>query len=156
MAGNFDNKEFPNSGAMFQREKKSQKAADFGGDFTISGEVLQYVMAQAQAGLPVKLEISGWKRIGQNNMNFLSISIQTPYELRKGNQGNQSRQNFGSGTGGGYNRGGGNFGVSGGRNGGDPLYGNQGQQSFQRPLNQGGNQVGNQGQGAVRRNGWDD
>ena len=76
--------DYPNTGAMFAREKKSEKAADMGGDFTLEGDVLDYVIRCAERGEPVKLEIAGWKRRTRQGGQMLSVKIQTPYEQRGG------------------------------------------------------------------------
>jgi|SRR6478609_1260824 len=82
--------EYENSGTLFVRQKKGPKAPDYGGDFTIGGEVLDYIMRKAERGEPVKLEVSGWKRMGRNNTTFVSLSIQTPYAERGGNEGQRA------------------------------------------------------------------
>lgn len=92
--------DYPNSGTLFARDKRSGKAPDYGGDFTISDDVLDYVIRKRERGETVKLELSGWKRQGRNNTVFISLSIQTPYTERQ--QGTAPRQqSFG---GGGYDR----------------------------------------------------
>ena len=81
-------KSFPNSGSMHVRQKRSDKAPDMGGDFTIENEVLAYIVQMAQQGArSVSLEISGWNRMGRNNQHFMSISVNTPYEVRGGVRG---------------------------------------------------------------------
>lgn len=90
MAGNFQN-----GGALFHRQKKSPKAADYGGDFTLEGEVLDYVLRCVERNEQVKLDISGWQRQGRNNTNFISLSIEKPYALRQ--QGEQ-RGGYSSGS----------------------------------------------------------
>lgn len=76
--------QYPNSGALFQRPKRTPKAPDFGGDITVDAEVLDFVLAQVKAGQPVKLEINGWKRQGKNDSNFISLTVAIPYDVRKG------------------------------------------------------------------------
>lgn len=93
MAGNYDNS---SGGAMFVRQKKHPKAADYGGDFTLTGDVLDYVLREAERGNPVKLEISGWKRQGRGNTTFISVNVQTPYSERGGGQQQNFRQGRGS------------------------------------------------------------
>jgi hypothetical protein len=79
-------RQFQNGGALFVREKRNPNAADYGGDFTIDADVLSYVENCIRRGDPVKLEISGWKRQGRNDTQFISLSINTPYEYRQNNQ----------------------------------------------------------------------
>jgi hypothetical protein len=87
--------DYPNSGSMFVRDKKSEKAADYGGDFTIDAEVLDYVIKQYERGLPVKLELSAWSRQGRNNTKFLSLKVDTPWSERQQNSGTrQQAQGF--------------------------------------------------------------
>ena len=79
--------EYPNSGAMFTREKRSQNSADMSGDFTISGDVLDYILREYENGnRSVSLEIAGWKRRSSNGGQFMSVKIQTPYSERGGGQ----------------------------------------------------------------------
>lgn len=92
---------FGSGGAMFVRQKKSPKAADYSGDFTLEGDVLDYVLREAERGNPVKLEIAGWKRQGRNNSVFISLNVQTPYSERGGQQ---PQQGFKQGRGS-YNQG---------------------------------------------------
>lgn len=80
-------KTYPNTGVMFDRRpekiagNRAEKASDFGGEFEISDDVLQYIMQNARSG-KVKLEIAGWIKQGAKGM-FLSLKLQTPYEARK-------------------------------------------------------------------------
>lgn len=92
--GNNNNGSYPNSGALFPRQKKTEKSPDMGGDFTLNGEVLQYVLDCAQRGAPVKLEIVGRRRMGRNNMSFISLNVNTPYEERGGGQRNGQPQGY--------------------------------------------------------------
>lgn len=88
-------KSYPNTGAMFAREKKSDKAADMGGDFTIEEEVLDYILRCVDRREPVKLEIAGWKRRTRDGGQMLSIKIQTPYEERGGSRPQQQSRGGG-------------------------------------------------------------
>lgn len=101
---------FGSGGALFVRDKKSAKAPDYGGDFTLEGDVLEYVLANAKSG-KVKLEMSGWKRMGRNNTVFISTQVQTPYEAR-GGQSRQPQGGRGSYGGGGQRQQGGYSGRS--------------------------------------------
>lgn len=76
----------PNSGALFVRDKKSPNAPDYGGDLTIDGEVLDHILARAQRGEPVTLEIAGWQKQGRNGTRFISINGKVPYKERQQNQ----------------------------------------------------------------------
>lgn len=79
--------QYPNSGTLFTRDKKNPKAADYGGDMTIDAEVLQYLLAKARNGEEVKLELSGWRRQGRNNTNFISLKVDIPYSERQNRTG---------------------------------------------------------------------
>ena len=75
-------KDYPNSGALFQRDKRGPSSPDMGGDFTIDAEVLDYVMKCANAGEQVKLEISTWRKQGRSG-DFQSITVNIPYKVRQ-------------------------------------------------------------------------
>lgn len=79
-------RKFPNSGAMFARQKRSEKAPDFGGQFMLENEVLDYVIRCAERGDPVELEISGWKRRTTNDGVMLGLKIELPYSVRSSQQ----------------------------------------------------------------------
>lgn len=93
---------YPNSGAMFAREKRSEKAADFGGQFTLDDDILDYIVRKAERGEPVELEISGWKRRSTNGGTLLGLKIELPWKERGGDRGGRSTggNNFRSGSGG--------------------------------------------------------
>lgn len=76
---------YENSGAIFNRNKKSDKGPDMGGDFTLGGEVLDYIIRQYESGQEVKLDISAWRRHSNNGGTFMSLKIDRPYSERSGN-----------------------------------------------------------------------
>jgi hypothetical protein len=80
-------------GALFVRDKngRSAMAPDWGGDVTLEGDVLDYVLRKAQSGGEVKLELSAWKRQGRNNTTFISLAVQTPYAERQQQEAPQRR-----------------------------------------------------------------
>lgn len=96
-----------NGGALFQRQKKSQNSPDMGGDFTLEGDVLDYILDCASRGEPVKLDIAAWRKMSRNNGTFMSISVNIPWQVRRDQQqpvagdrwGNQQRQQRPSGYG---------------------------------------------------------
>ena len=53
---------YPNAGAMFLRQKRSEKSPDMGGDIILSGDLLDYIIRCAERGDECKVELSGWKR----------------------------------------------------------------------------------------------
>lgn len=72
-------RQFENGGALFPlRRKNSDRSPDFAGDFTIDGELLDYIMELMQNGERVKLGIIAWKRQGRSGSSFLSLSIKEP------------------------------------------------------------------------------
>ncbi len=77
-----EKREFPNSGAMFNRQKRSPASPDMTGQFTLNDDVLSYVMQQAQAGLPVELEVKGWHKASQKGP-FVSLSVDIPFQVRE-------------------------------------------------------------------------
>lgn len=77
---NFDSS---NQGAIHAQEKRSENAPDFRGEIEISGDVLNHIMRQAQAGQPVRVELAGWKRVGRSNGKpFVSLAVAIPYKER--------------------------------------------------------------------------
>lgn len=85
MQGNSYNPKM-NGGALFSRQKKSQNSPDMGGDFTLDGEVLDYVMKMAERGQPVKLELSVWRKMSRANQTYLDLKVSIPYAVRKDQQ----------------------------------------------------------------------
>ena len=88
-----ENRNNSNSGALFPRQKKSQNSPDMGGDFTLDGAVLDYVLKQAQRG-PVKLDVSAWRKMGRNNTAFTSIKIDIPWSVRKESMPDRQQPNY--------------------------------------------------------------
>ena len=89
--GNYDDRDgsgggfqqFPNSGALFPtRQKRSDNSPDISGSITITDDVLDYVLREAEHGDEVKLELSGWQRMSRNNTNFTSLKVNIPYAVR--------------------------------------------------------------------------
>lgn len=89
--------QYPNRGSLFANtNKRSENSADYNGYITMTGEVLDYVMREAERGGEVKLELSGWRRMSRNNNAFTSLSVAIPYAVRQEQQGNPTyrpRQN---------------------------------------------------------------
>jgi hypothetical protein len=63
--------QYPNSGALFLRDKKTEKSPDWGGDITMEVSLLKTLIAESD-GDGVKIRISGWVRQG-NRGEFISI-----------------------------------------------------------------------------------
>lgn len=72
-----------NQGSLFIRDKRSPKAPDVGGDITIGGDVLTYILDLMNKGeQTIKLEIAGWKRRSRNGDDFTSLAVNIPYSER--------------------------------------------------------------------------
>jgi hypothetical protein len=81
--------QFPNSGALLpSKNRRSENSPDYYGDITISDEVLDYVLRNAESGGEVRLELSGWSRMTRNNLNLTSLKINIPYSVRQQEGGN--------------------------------------------------------------------
>ena len=63
--------QYPNSGALFMREKKSEKAPEWGGEITMEVSLLKKLIEESD-GDGVKIKLSGWVRQG-NRGEFISI-----------------------------------------------------------------------------------
>ena len=89
--------EFPNSGAVFGRDKTSDKSPDLGGNFSIDNEVLDYVLACAERNEKVTLEISAWRKQSRSGNNYMSITVNIPYKVRNPNAQFRNQPRFGGG-----------------------------------------------------------
>lgn len=93
----------PNTGGLFDQEDRGNpNAPSMRGNFVIGEEVLSYVMQCAQSGREVKLEIAAFQKVSRNTgKRYMSLQINTPYELRKGQQAGRrpggNHPNYGSG-----------------------------------------------------------
>lgn len=74
---------YPNTGVMFVRQKRSERGPDMGGDITIEGDVLDYVLKCAERGDECRLELSGWKRRTRDGSTMLSLRVELPYAVRQ-------------------------------------------------------------------------
>ena len=63
--------QYPNSGALFMRDKKSEKSPEWGGDITMEASLLKKLIEESD-GDGVKIKLSGWVRQG-NRGEFISI-----------------------------------------------------------------------------------
>jgi hypothetical protein len=63
--------QYPNSGALFMRDKKSEKAPEWGGEIIMEVSLLKKLIEESD-GDGVKIKISGWVRQG-NRGEFISI-----------------------------------------------------------------------------------
>jgi hypothetical protein len=63
--------QYPNSGALFMRDKKSEKSPDWGGEITMEVALLKKLIEESD-GDGVKIKLSGWVRQG-NRGEFISV-----------------------------------------------------------------------------------
>ena len=77
----FDN---TNRGGLFPRNKTTPKSPDMGGDIEIGGEVLDYILANANSGQNIKLYLSAWREQMRGGGARISLSVRIPAEAREG------------------------------------------------------------------------
>lgn len=65
--------QFLDSGAIFQRPKTNDRQPDVGGEVTLSHDTLRGLIEFAKTGAPVKLELSGWKKVSGKGTQFISL-----------------------------------------------------------------------------------
>ena len=63
--------EYPNSGALFPRQKRTDKAPEWGGEITMEKSLIKQLMDESE-GLGVTIKISGWVRQGSRG-EFISL-----------------------------------------------------------------------------------
>lgn len=128
-----------NRGALFGRNKRTTNSPDMGGDFLIGGDLLKYIMDEAQKGnQQIKVEMSAWRKMGRGNNPFMSISVSIPYAIRNPQAARSNQQGYPDGPP--PQRGGGNFPQRGGgggygQRGGGGGYGQQSQPGNYNPQN---------------------
>ena len=72
--------DYPPGGALFlQTNKRSEKAPDYSGNLEISKELFKYLLDEAKAGRPIKMDLAGWKKQSKSGTMFLSIVANKPY-----------------------------------------------------------------------------
>ena len=72
--------DYPPGGALFlQTNKRSEKAPDYSGNLEISKELFKYLLEEAKAGRPIKMDLAGWKKQSKSGTMFLSIVANKPY-----------------------------------------------------------------------------
>jgi hypothetical protein len=83
-------------GAIFPRQKKSEKSPDMTGDFILTGETLDYVAQQLQSGSgQIKLYVSAWRNVGRGNQPYNSFIVRPPMESQDQQQ-PQRQQDYGN------------------------------------------------------------
>ena len=60
-------------------DRKSEKAPSHNGDLEISDEVLQYLVAERNAGREAKCRIAAWTRKAKSGKFYLSVEVSKPY-----------------------------------------------------------------------------
>jgi hypothetical protein len=63
--------QYPNSGALFTRDKKSEKSPDWGGEINMEISLLKRLIEESEDD-GVKIKLSGWVRQG-NRGEFISL-----------------------------------------------------------------------------------
>ena len=72
--------DYPPGGALFlQTNKRSEKAPDYSGNLEISKELFKYLLEEAKAGRPIKMDLAGRKKQSKSGTTFLSIVANKPY-----------------------------------------------------------------------------
>lgn len=75
-----------NSGALFNRNKKTNNSPDMGGDVTLDRRMVDYLVKCLEDGIEPKLELSAWRKGARGGSSYLSLSVAVPYSLREQNQ----------------------------------------------------------------------
>jgi hypothetical protein len=63
--------EYPNSGALFPRQKRTDKAPDWGGEIVMEKSLIKQLMQESE-GDGVLIKLSGWVRQGSRG-EFISL-----------------------------------------------------------------------------------
>jgi hypothetical protein len=63
--------QYPNSGALFTRDKKSEKSPEWGGEINMEISLLKRLIEESEDD-GVKIKLSGWVRQG-NRGEFISL-----------------------------------------------------------------------------------
>jgi hypothetical protein len=82
--------QYPNSGALFMRDKKGEKSPDWGGDINMEVSLLKTLIEESD-GDSVKIKISGWVRQG-NRGEFISVKYDSFKPMNQDRQFNEPRQ----------------------------------------------------------------
>ena len=82
--------QYPNSGALFMRDKKSEKAPEWGGDINMEVSLLKALIEESD-GESVKIKLSGWVRQG-NRGEFISIKYDSFKPMSQDRQFNRPQQ----------------------------------------------------------------
>ena len=70
-------------GALFSRERKSEKSPAMGGDVVLSRATIKYLMECAQSGKEPKIELAAWRQTSKKGDTYLSLKATIPYEDRQ-------------------------------------------------------------------------
>jgi hypothetical protein len=77
MSKTFDNK--PNTGAAFKVKSGNDKAPDFSGEITLSGEIVAALAAKINNRSPANIRIAMWKRTTKAGDVYLSLLVSEPF-----------------------------------------------------------------------------
>jgi len=72
------NKDYPNIGTMFARQKVEGKQPTASGFIYLDGDVLDYIIDRSKEGKDVVLDIAGWSKISKAGNRYQQLKIATP------------------------------------------------------------------------------
>ena len=82
--------QYPNSGALFTRDKKSEKSPEWGGEINMEISLLKRLIEESEDD-GVKIKLSGWVRQG-NRGEFISLKYDDFKPMSQDRQFNAPRQ----------------------------------------------------------------
>jgi hypothetical protein len=85
-----DNKKFPPSGALFAVRSDNPKAPDYSGPLEISTDLLKVLLDQANAGEPVKMQLTAYKNTHPERGEWIKLTA-VKYEPYTGGKNGKSR-----------------------------------------------------------------
>jgi hypothetical protein len=72
------NRDYPNTGTMFARQKVEGKQPTAYGFIYLDGDVLKYIIGRAEDGKDVVLDIAGWSKIAKSGNRYQTLKISIP------------------------------------------------------------------------------
>lgn len=85
-----------NSGAIFQRQKRSPNSPDYGGQITLGEDLIEYLNECIANRQPAVIDIACWaKQSRSNGKRFLSVKVDKPFEKTQGRGGYQQGSGYG-------------------------------------------------------------
>lgn len=81
-----------NRGALFANERKTKpNQPDFTGNVVLSQELILHVTREIAAGREPKIAVSGWRKTSNAGKQFISLSVDKPYDPNAGQQAQRQR-----------------------------------------------------------------